>query len=110
LIVGAASLHNHPETNMLFAIHALDRAGALPTRLANYDAHKAFLSDPSRYGIKIVMSGPLVLDDGETMIGSLFLVDAPGRLKVEAFNRADPFAKAGIWEKVSITGFLRRQG
>jgi uncharacterized protein YciI len=75
---------------MLFAIHALDRPGALPTRLANYDSHKAFLSDASRYGIKIVMSGPLVSDDGKTMIGSLFLIDAPGRLEVEAFNRADP--------------------
>ncbi len=81
---------------MLFAIHALDRAGTLPTRLANYDAHKAFLSDTSRCGIKIVMSGPLVSDDGETMIGSLILVDAPGRLEVEAFNRADPFAGVGI--------------
>jgi uncharacterized protein len=95
---------------MLFAIHALDRAGALPTRLANYDAHKAFLSDTSRFGVKIAMSGPLVSDDGESMIGSLFLIEAPSRSEVEAFNRADPFAAAGIWEKVTITGFLRRQG
>ena len=95
---------------MLFAIHAVDRAGALPTRLANYDAHKTFLSDTSPYGVKIVMSGPLVSDDGATMIGSLFLIEAPGRNEVEAFNRADPFAAAGIWEKVTITGFLRRQG
>ena len=95
---------------MLFAIHAVDRAGALPTRLANYDAHKIFLSDTSPYGVKIVMSGPLVSDDGATMIGSLFLIEAPGRNEVEAFNRADPFAAAGIWEKVTITGFLRRQG
>ena len=43
---------------MLFAIHALDRDGALPTRLANYDAHKAFLADTSRFGVTIVMSGP----------------------------------------------------
>jgi uncharacterized protein YciI len=49
---------------MLFAIHALDQSGALPTRLANYDAHKAFLSDTSRFGVKIVMSGPVVADDG----------------------------------------------
>ncbi|UPK29722.1 YciI family protein [Bradyrhizobium sp. 195] len=95
---------------MLFAIHAVDRAGALPTRLANYDAHKTFLSDTSRFGIKIVMSGPLVSDDGQTMIGSLFLIEAPGRGEVEAFNRADPFAAADIWEEVTITGFLRRQG
>ena len=95
---------------MLFSIHALDRSGALPTRLANYDAHKAFLSDTSRFGVKIVMSGPLVADDGQTMIGSLFLVEAPSRTEVEAFNRADPFAAAGIWDRVSITGFVRRQG
>ena len=95
---------------MLFAIHAIDRSGALPTRLANYDTHKTFLSDTSRFGVKIVMSGPLVSDDGATMIGSLFLIEAPGRAEVEAFNRADPFAAAGIWEKVTITGFLRRQG
>ena len=95
---------------MLFAIHAIDRAGALPTRLANYDAHKAFLSDTSRFGIKIVMSGPLVSDDGERMIGSLFLIEAPRRAEVEAFNRADPFAAVGIWERISIAGFIRRQG
>jgi uncharacterized protein YciI len=95
---------------MLFAIHAVDRAGALPNRLAHYDAHKAFLADTSRFGVKIVMSGPLVADDGQTMIGSLFLVDSPTRAEVEAFHHADPFFAAGIWERVTITGFLRRQG
>ena len=35
----------HYGDTMLFAIHALDFTGALPTRLANYDAYKAFLSD-----------------------------------------------------------------
>lgn len=95
---------------MLFAIHALDRDGALDTRLAHYDAHKAFLSDTSAFGITIVMSGPLVADDGATMIGSLFLVEAPDRAAVERFNAADPFHAAGIWTRVTITGFLRRQG
>jgi uncharacterized protein YciI len=56
------------------------------------------------------MSGPLVGDDGQTMIGSLFLVESPGRAEVEAFHRADPFFAADIWERVTITGFLRRQG
>jgi uncharacterized protein len=95
---------------MLFAIHALDRADALPARLANYDAHKAFLSDTSRFGVTIVMSGPLTSDDGRVMIGSLFLIEAPGRAEVEAFHQADPFFTTGIWEKTSVTGFLRRQG
>lgn len=95
---------------MLFAIHARDRAGALEKRLANYDAHKTFLSDTSRFGVKIVMSGPLTMDDGTTMIGSLFLVEAADRDAVEAFHHADPFFAAGIWDRVSITGFIRRQG
>ncbi|MBR1192149.1 YciI family protein [Bradyrhizobium sp. AUGA SZCCT0160] len=72
--------------------------------------HPRIIGDTSRYGVKIVMSGPLVSDDGQTMIGSLFLIEAPSRAEVEAFNGADPFAAASIWEKVSITGFSRRQG
>jgi uncharacterized protein YciI len=95
---------------MLFAIHALDRAGALPRRLENYDAHKAFLSDTSAFGVSIVMSGPLTADDGTTMIGSLFLIEAESREAVAAFNAADPFRKADVWQQVNITGFLRRQG
>jgi uncharacterized protein YciI len=94
---------------MLFIIHAIDRTDALPTRQENYDAHKAFLSDTSRFGVKIVMSGPLVADD-KTMIGSFFLVEAPSRTEVEAFHQSDPFFAAGIWKTVTITGFLRRQG
>ena len=95
---------------MLFIIHAVDRTDALATRLEHYDAHKAFLSDTSRFGVKIVMSGPLVADDGKTMIGSFFLLEAPGRTEVEAFHHSDPFLAAGIWKNVTITGFLRRQG
>jgi uncharacterized protein len=109
--VGEAAVSHHPgDLNMLFVIHALDHADALPKRLSNYDAHKTFLSDTSRYGVTIVMSGPLTSDDGQTMIGSLFLVEAPGRAEVERFHHADPFFAAGIWEKVSISAFLRRQG
>ncbi|WP_207484402.1 YciI family protein [Arenibaculum pallidiluteum] len=95
---------------MLFAIHALDKPGALPTRLVNYDEHKRFLADTSPFGVRIVMSGPLVADDGETMVGSLLVVEAPDRAAVERFNAADPFHRAGIWQGVTITGFIRRQG
>jgi len=95
---------------MLFVIHGIDRAGALPTRLAHYEAHKAFLSDTSPFGVQIVMSGPLVADDGTTMIGSLFLLEAPDRASVQRFNQADPFYQADLWERVTITAFLRRQG
>lgn len=95
---------------MLFAIHAVDQAGALDKRLFHYEAHKAFLSDTSAYGVTIIMSGPLTADDGQSMIGSLFLVEAADRAAIEKFHHADPFFAAGIWQTVTITGFLRRQG
>jgi hypothetical protein len=95
---------------MLFVIHAFDKPGALPTRLANYEAHKAFLGRCGEFGVRMVMSGPLVADDGETMIGSFLLMEGPDRASVEAWNAADPFYKAGIWEKATVTAFLRRVG
>jgi uncharacterized protein YciI len=95
---------------MFFVLHAFDKAGALETRLANYEAHKAFLADTTPHGVSMIMSGPLVADDGKTMIGSLMILEARDRAAVEAFNRADPFHSAGIWERVDITAFVKRQG
>jgi uncharacterized protein len=95
---------------VLFVIHAKDKSGALAARLANYDAHPAFLSDTSPRGVLIVTSSPVVADDETTMIGSLFVVETPDRVTVERFNQGDPFNVAGIWENVAITGFLRGQG
>jgi uncharacterized protein YciI len=95
---------------MFFVLHAFDRPGALTNRLANYDAHKAFLADTSPRGVSIIMSGPLVASDGETAIGSLMILEAADRATVEAFHRADPFHAADIWEKVDITAFVKRQG
>ncbi|MFD1194490.1 YciI family protein [Seohaeicola saemankumensis] len=93
------------EQTMHYVIHCLDHAGALDRRLAHYAAHKAYLSNPS---VKIVISGPLLADDEETMIGSMFLVDADSLAQVEAFHRNDPFHAAGIWETVSIRPFNKR--
>jgi uncharacterized protein YciI len=90
---------------MHFVIHCLDKAGAVNDRLANYDAHKAYLGTAP---FKIIISGPLLADDHETMIGSMFVVETGDRGAVEAFNAADPFNKAGIWERIDIHPFLKR--
>ena len=90
---------------MHFIVHCLDRQGAGADRLAHYEAHKAYLAAAP---VKIVVSGPLLADDEQTMIGSLFLVDAASKADVIAFNRADPFNKAGIWQEIRIHPFLKR--
>jgi uncharacterized protein YciI len=94
----------------LFVLHALDRPGALPLRLEHYSAHRAFVEFESERSLNIIVSGPLQSDDGETMIGSLFLIDAPDRATVDAFVQADPFSQNGVWGDVTVTRFHRRKG
>jgi len=94
---------------MLFAIQAFDRPDASSARKENYAAHRAFLDDALSFGVEIVMSGPLVADDGETTIGSLFVVEAPDRASVEKFHHADPFSSAAVFERSDIVGFIRRR-
>lgn len=94
----------------LYVLHAIDRAGALPLRLEHYAAHRAFLENVDAQGITLVMSGPLQSDDGETMTGSLFIIEAPDRATVEAFAQADPFSRENVWGELSITRFHRRRG
>ena len=90
---------------MHFIVHCLDKPGMVETRLANYEAHKTYLGTGP---IDIIISGPLVQDDGVTMIGSFFLVQAETRAEVEKFNAEDPFQAAGIWQQVQIHPFLKR--
>ena len=90
---------------MHYVVHCLDHDGAVAKRLAHYEAHKAYLASAA---VKTVISGPLLADDGETMIGSFFLLDAATKDEVTAFNQADPFARAGLWKSVHIHPFNKR--
>jgi uncharacterized protein YciI len=90
---------------MRFVVHCLDKPGALPLRLANYEAHKSYLAAGN---VATVVSGPLLADDGETMIGSVFIFEAATKEDVVTFNSGDPFAKVGVWGTVNIHPFLMR--
>ena len=90
-----------------YTIHCLDHPGALEVRLAQYDAHRAYLGGP--LGVRILVSGPLLDGDGGTAVGSFFLLEAPDRAAVDAFHDADPFKAAGIWRECRIHAFSKRQ-
>ncbi|MBF9059990.1 YciI family protein [Rhodobacterales bacterium HKCCSP123] len=90
---------------MHYVVHCLDHDGAVQKRLDNYEAHKSYLASAP---VKTVISGPLLADDGETMIGSCFVLEADDKADVEAFNANDPFAKVGLWKQVSIHPFNKR--
>lgn len=92
---------------MLFIIFCVDRPGVEEKRRQAIAGHIEYLAkDP----IKVVMSGPLVSDDGTKTVGSLFLVEAADRAEIERFQRADPLYNAGIWETVEVRAFNKRIG
>lgn len=92
----------------VFAIHCIDHPDGLPKRQEHLAAHRAYAEEQSH--VTVIMSGPLKSDDGEKMIGSLFLVDAPDRAAAERFQTDDPFYLVDLWESRNIQRFDKRVG
>ena len=91
---------------MLFAMHAIDAPDAARPRYC--DDHKAHLKRAPDYGVKLVIGGPLVGVDGQSVVGSLMVFEAGDRASVERYNADDPFWKNGVWSTVHIAQFDRR--
>jgi uncharacterized protein len=94
---------------MLFSVFTLDSPDAVDKRKAVHGAHVAHLKSAKDYGVTITLGGPLVSDDGGSAIGSLMVLEAPDRAAAEKFNRADPFHQNGVWGKVEIRRFDRKE-
>lgn len=90
---------------MLFAIFCIDKPGMAGTRAAAMEAHREYLEAAP---FKNVMSGPLVDDDGETIVGSLYLLDAENRGVIDQMMKEDPLCQADIWETVEVRAFNKR--
>jgi hypothetical protein len=84
---------------MQYAIYGLDKPNGLDVRKANRDAHVAHLR---RHLDNIVVAGPLLSDDGATMIGSLIVVDFAEKAQLDAFLTDDPYAKAALFQSVAV--------
>jgi uncharacterized protein YciI len=95
---------------MLFVVHALDKRDILPTRAKHYRAHRIHLDRAEDHSVDVITAGTLVDDDGETPVGSIFVIDAASRAAVDAFTRSDPYHLNGVWERVSIHGYNKKRG
>lgn len=95
---------------MFFVIHATDRQDGLERRAKHYRAHRLHLDQSDQYGVSVLMAGPLVADDGETPVGSLFVLEAKDRAAVDDFTRSDPYSMHGVWERVDIHYFNKKRG
>jgi len=69
------------------------------TRTAKRAEHKAYLAAVES---SIHFAGPLVAEDGATVIGSLLVVDHPDRAAAEAWLADEPFTRAGLYQSTEI--------
>lgn len=82
---------------MRVALITRDKVGALQIRLDNREAHLAYIAET---GV-IEMAGPFLDADG-TMSGSLIILNVDTLADAQAWADSDPYAKAGLFEKVHI--------
>ena len=85
----------------LFLLTCMDHPGGLDRRMANREAHLAYvreLPDVMKLG------GPFLDADGQ-MIGSMIVIDVPDLAAAQAFTDNDPYNKGGVFQSVDIKPF-----
>lgn len=92
---------------MLFAIHALDAPASQDKRMALRPGHREYLA-----GIRdrTAFTGPLMADDGETMVGSLMVMDFPDRGAADTWLAGEPFNKGGLFASVAVYAYKGTPG
>lgn len=85
---------------MPYAIITQDKAGAASIRAAARPAHLEYLT---LHQSKLLAAGALIEDDGTGGAGGILIVDTDDRAEAERFIAEDPFTKAGLFEKVTVT-------
>lgn len=84
---------------MLFAIFCTDKPDSAAIRTANRPAHLDYLKSMLD---RIVVAGPTQSDDGQSMNGSLLVMDFDDLAGAQAFADNDPYFTAGLFESVVI--------
>jgi uncharacterized protein len=88
---------------VIYVLRLVDRPDGAALRQRMRPAHKAYLAQVAE---RIAFAGPLTLDDGQTMIGSLLAIDFSSRDEARAWLAAEPFTQAGLYTAVSIDAFV----
>jgi uncharacterized protein len=84
---------------MLFFIHCIDKPDHTHVRKATREAHLAYLDE---FKDSFFAVGPTLSEDGETMTGSVILMDFSDRKACISFTENDPYNKAELFENVVV--------
>lgn len=84
---------------MLITMICLDKPGHVELRMKTRPAHLEWINANTPASLFI---GPILADDGETLIGSLYIAEFESLASARAFQKDDPYQKVGLFERVII--------
>ena len=84
---------------MWFMIHNLNAPDALERRADHVEAHWDYLRAAQD---RLITAGPYFSADGETRIGSIFIVDCPDAAAAERWIAEEPFTKHVLYTSHTI--------
>ncbi len=84
---------------MLFVLICIDKPNSFELRSAMRPSHLAYIDAQLR---QVKVAGPFLSDDGQTMLGSLIVIEAQDIAAARAFAAADPYALGGLFSSVDI--------
>jgi uncharacterized protein YciI len=85
---------------MLYALICEDKPDSESLRKATRGDHLEYIG-----GFDVKLAGPMLSDDGETMIGSIILLEADNLEAAQRFANSDPYQLAGLFDNVKIRPF-----
>ncbi len=88
----------------MYVVHCQDKPGALQLRLDNRANHLEYLK---AHADKVVMAGPVQTEDRTGMVGSVLVLDFASRAELDNFLAGDPYAKAGLFERVTVLPYKK---
>jgi uncharacterized protein YciI len=84
---------------MLFHIRCRDKTSQMNMRASTRAVHLNYIS---KYGDAVFFAGPTSTDDGETITGSIFIIELDNMTAAEEFSKGDPYRKMGLFESIEI--------
>jgi uncharacterized protein len=88
----------------LFVLRNMYRADAGDGRAAARPAHLDYVQT---LGDRLILAGPLLSPDGDTVIGSMLVIDQADYVAAEKFAQQDPYAQADLFQSMEISGFRK---
>lgn len=92
---------------MLVMFHCFDKDNQQAMRINTLQSHLLWVEQNMR---SIKVAGPLLTEDSNTIIGSLYILEADNIEKANNILKEDPYYKTGIWQQITKTEFKSYAG